>query len=1274
MPNVAAGALGALLTPRGAAMDTSNWTLLRSARWIGALMIGACWQLSDASQSGRNGFSGNPSTNGGAICSACHTPGAATPTVTINGPSVVDAGTSALFTVTISGGPGASAGVNISDDDPNAVLAPVDSELRTLSEELSHTAPKPFGAGAVVFDFSWTAPSYNTTATLYAAGNSSNGAIDLSGDGVGSHTFAINVINGVGGPPPPPAPGNATITLESFASGLNAPVAITNAGDPRLFVVERAGRIRIVDASGALQTTPFLDIEARVDDRGSEMGLLGLAFHPNYAVNGYFYVYYTYDPGDTPFRSRVARFQVPSSTPNQADAGSELVLLEFEQTFTNHNAGDMHFGPNGNLYIASGDGGGSGDGLNSAQNPSLLLGKMLRIDVDTPPGSNNQPECDISGSTHYSIPIGNAFNDGGGASSQGCDEIYALGLRNPWRFSFDKGTGDLWIADVGQGAWEEINHVLADAAGGLNFGWRCFEGNTPFNPTDCDAVYYPPVHAFSHGAGNCSVTGGYVYRGTAYPELSGRYFFTDFCNSAIRTLSLHGGSPVVSEALAAGAINLPSTFGEGADGEIYIASLSTGTIYRIRGTGSTSNNAPNISSAIATPSTIAPGESASLQVTASDVDGPSPLTYQWSVNPSLGSITNATAANATFVASATSSGLVDISIVVDDGLDTTSSTVTLTVATPPPSIELVVDEAHVGAYGNGFGSDAHPQLLAASFNTPGNAPLTLQVTGYDIDFDDELAVYLNGAFVDFLTPGANNALNAGDLLTLPASLLNAGDNTLEFRQPNPGWIWGVTDLALWSTPPGTSLEPTLTLGVTDNAQYGNGFGSDAHPQLLRAHFNAATVSDLELTVTGYDIDFDDELAVYLNNTFIGHLSEGPNNGLNSGDRFTLPSAAVVLGDNVLEFRQPNPGWIWGVTAITVDTLSLEPTLTLGVTDNAQYGNGFGSDAHPQLLRAHFNAATVSNLELTVTGYDIDFDDELAVYLNNTFIGHLSEGPNNGLNSGDRFTLPSAAVVLGDNVLEFRQPNPGWIWGVTAITVDTLSLEPTLTLGVTDNAQYGNGFGSDAHPQLLRAHFNAATVSDLELTVTGYDIDFDDELAVYLNNTFISHLSEGPNNGLNSGDRFTLPSAAVVLGDNVLEFRQPNPGWIWGVTAITVDTSAAPSTDIVLTPDVPDSGAYGNGFGSNAHPLTVTAGFNATANTPFTLQVTGYDIDFNDEISVYLNNTFITHLSKGPNNSLNASDLVNLPAALVVNGTNVIEFRQDNLGWIWGVTDLLLSQQ
>ena len=481
--------------------------------------------------------------------------------------------------------------------------------------------------------------------------------------------------------------------------------------------------------------------------------------------------------------------------------------------------------------------------------------------------------------------------------------------------------------------------------------------------------------------------------------------------------------------------------------------------------------------------------------------------------------------------------------------------------TPPPSgIELVVDEAHVGAYGNGFGSDAHPQLLAASFNTPGNAPLTLQVTGYDIDFDDELAVYLNGAFVDFLTPGANNALNAGDLLTLPASLLNAGDNTLEFRQPNPGWIWGVTDLALWSTPPGTSLEPTLTLGVTDNAQYGNGFGSDAHPQLLRAHFNAATVSDLELTVTGYDIDFDDELAVYLNNTFIGHLSEGPNNGLNSGDRFTLPSAAVVLGDNVLEFRQPNPGWIWGVTAITVDTSAVPSTdivLTPDVPDSGAYGNGFGSDSHPTVLRAGFNVANTNTLHLLVTGYDIDFNDELAVYLNDTFVGFLSKGPNEALNNSDVFVLNAPALISGDNVIEFRQPNPGWIWGVTNIELATSS--PT-----------------------------------------------------------------------------TIP------------------------------------VDVTLSVDVPDSGAYGNGFGSNAHPLTVTAGFNATANTPFTLQVTGYDIDFNDEISVYLNNTFITHLSKGPNNSLNASDLVNLPAALVVNGTNVIEFRQDNLGWIWGVTDLLLS--
>ncbi len=536
---------------------------------------------SHASQNGRNGFSGNPSTNGGAICHVCHAPGAAIPAISISGPTVINAGTTNAYTVTLTGGPAGTGGVNISVSDFAGLLEPSDLELQQIANDLSHTTPKAFEDNEVTFSFLWTAPEYNTNVSLYAAGNSSNNQLDLLGDGINAHFLDVTVQNGTRPPPVPRSP-VGVIQLEEYVTGLNTPVGVTHAGDQRLFIVERAGLIRLIDENGNLLPRPFLDITNRVSagSGNGEKGLLGLAFHPNYNANGYFFVYYTRDPGPGLDRSRVARFQV-SADPNLADEDNELVIVEFEQPFSNHNGGDVHFGPDGYLYIASGDGGSAGDPQGNAQNNGVLLGKLLRIDVDSAPGENDGPDCDISGHANFRIPPSNAFNDGIGG--QGCDEIYATGLRNPWRFSFDKQTGDLWIADVGQAVSEEIDFVLSGAVGGLNFGWRCHEGNNIFNLSGCTGQYFFPLHEFSHADGNCSVTGGFVYRGSEYPTLDGHYFFTDFCNTAIRSLSGPSNDPVVSQVLPSNVISTPSTFGEDVDGELYIASLSDGVLYKIRG-------------------------------------------------------------------------------------------------------------------------------------------------------------------------------------------------------------------------------------------------------------------------------------------------------------------------------------------------------------------------------------------------------------------------------------------------------------------------------------------------------------------------------------------------------------------------------------------------------------------------------------------------------------------------------------------------------------------
>jgi len=532
-----------------------------------------------ASAGGRSGFSGNPTTNAGATCNVCHAPdGAGTPGILISGPETVDAGTTHDFIVVLGGGPARTAGVGISSQGGIGELLPVDGTLQQMDGELTHTAPKPFSHGYAAFDFRFTAPNYDTVVTLHAAGNSTNNGLDLLGDGIAATSLEVTIENGFESPPDPPSPATGDLKATLFATGLDQPVAIENAGDDRLFVVERPGVIQILQPDGDLESQPFLDIQSRVKDTASEQGLLGLAFHPDYANNGYFYVYYTRDPGPGLDRTRVSRFSV-SGNPDIANASSELVLMEFEQPYANHNGGDIHFGPLGYLYIATGDGGSGGDPQNNGQTTTTPLGKLLRIDVDTPPAAGTGPDCDISGNSNYSIPPGNAFNNG--TAGPGCDEIYILGLRNPWRFAFDYVTGAMWIADVGQNAYEEVNYLPPGGSGGLNLGWRCYEGTAPYNTSNCNLVYLPPVHTYSHATSGCSITGGRVYRSQSTALYRGQYFFTDFCQSSIRALSGSPGNLSHRIVLPAGELSAVSTFGEDVNGELYVAELNTGSIYRL---------------------------------------------------------------------------------------------------------------------------------------------------------------------------------------------------------------------------------------------------------------------------------------------------------------------------------------------------------------------------------------------------------------------------------------------------------------------------------------------------------------------------------------------------------------------------------------------------------------------------------------------------------------------------------------------------------------------
>ncbi|UKM64561.1 PQQ-dependent sugar dehydrogenase [Flavobacteriaceae bacterium GSB9] len=358
-----------------------------------------------------------------------------------------------------------------------------------------------------------------------------------------------------------------TVQLETFASGFTNPVEIAHANDNRLFVVEKSGIIKILKPDGSVNSTPFLNISNLVGS-GGERGLLGLAFAPDFATSGRFYVNYTDNSSTNEPNTIIARYTV-SANPDVANTDQDI-LLTYKQPYGNHNGGKLAFGSDGFLYIGVGDGGSGGDPQNRAQNTTSLFGKILRIDV--------------SGNA-YSIPESNPFLNSENGPDDPRPEIFAIGLRNPWKFSFDRSSSDLWIADVGQNAYEEINKVNGSGNPGDNYGWRCYEGNHEFNtssncPPNGLSATVTPIAEYPHVGSGCSgsITGGYVYRGDSYPNFSGKYFFADYCKRDIGILTNNGET----WSLAFQRPNTTqgwTTFGEDANGELYIAGGTS--VYKI---------------------------------------------------------------------------------------------------------------------------------------------------------------------------------------------------------------------------------------------------------------------------------------------------------------------------------------------------------------------------------------------------------------------------------------------------------------------------------------------------------------------------------------------------------------------------------------------------------------------------------------------------------------------------------------------------------------------
>ncbi|MCC6388497.1 MAG: PQQ-dependent sugar dehydrogenase [Dehalococcoidia bacterium] len=345
------------------------------------------------------------------------------------------------------------------------------------------------------------------------------------------------------------------LRAEEVAHGFTRPTFVTHAGDGsgRLFVVEKPGRIRVI-RNGAIESQPFLDITSVVQSSGNEQGLLGLAFHPGFASNGRFFVGYTGRDGTNTF----AEYRVNGG---KGDPTTARVLLAIPDKYPNHNGGMLAFGKDGFLYLSTGDGGSAGDPDGNGQNLGALPGKLLRIDVD----ATARP---------YGIPASNPFVSRTGARP----ETWAYGLRNPWRFSFDRATGDLWIADVGQNAYEEVDRQPADSKGGENYGWSTMEGTHCYGASTCDRDGKTlPVHEYSHSLG-CSITGGYVYRGTSVTALAGAYLYVDYCRGDITALRRQDG---VWKPEVVGKAQSISAFGEDEAGELYLAGDSSGIIYRL---------------------------------------------------------------------------------------------------------------------------------------------------------------------------------------------------------------------------------------------------------------------------------------------------------------------------------------------------------------------------------------------------------------------------------------------------------------------------------------------------------------------------------------------------------------------------------------------------------------------------------------------------------------------------------------------------------------------
>ena len=773
---------------------------------------------------------------------------------------------------------------------------------------------------------------------------------------------------------------NINLELERVIAGLDKPVAVTHAGDDsgRLFVGLQQGQIMIYDGTNVL-STPFLDISPfvfPVSPDGRE-GLLSVAFHPQYATNGFLFVSYI----NNTRQIVIARYSVSSNDANIANESSELILLTVSEPPGDHYGGQLAFGPDGYLYVGIGDGGEDGVVEPTARDLGTLLGKVLRIDV------NN--------GTPYGIPPDNPFV----TDSQARHEIWAFGLRNPWRFSFDRLTGDLYIADVGEATYEEVNFQPANSAGGQDYGWNVMEGAHCYNGDACDPTgLVLPLAEYDHSEG-CAITGGQVYRGQRYTMLRGVYLYADFCSGRIWGLK-RNGALLQNALLLDTAPSSISTFGDDETGNVYLADHVTGDIYLVK-------TRLLVQTTELGEGTV--GEAYSSALTASGGKRP----YNWSIN--AGSLPD---------------GLtLDPSTGIISGVPTTEGLSIFTVQVQDSNLDLAAQDLAIMIN--------PPPLLIETQSLP-DAPVnqnysqTLQASGGRPPYTWGIA---SGA----LPPGINLSPD-GTITGIPT---NQGYYTFTIQLTDEDNVKKLRPLSISVVGTSGTIEIALTIGVMDTGAYGHNYGSNQHETQLIATFESMMDVNLVLSVTGYDIDSSggDEVSVYVNDQLLGYLSNGPDNGLNAGDSFSIPMDKQQPGENRIRFVQKTAGWTWGVTNLLVAEVpevpvSPEIALTVGVMDTGAYGHNYGSNQHETELIATFESMMDVDLVLSVTGYDIDYSggDEVSVYVNDQLLGYLSNGPDNGLNAGDSFSIPVDKQQPGENRIRFVQKTAGWTWGVTNLLV------------------------------------------------------------------------------------------------------------------------------------------------------------------------------------------------------------------------------------------------